>query len=166
MIGGTDPVTAVSIIPRGMSLGQTFMAPAKDQLLVERTHLVNRLYILLGGRVAEELFMDSMTTGADDDLSRASEIALNLVCRHGMSDFGLLTINEESSPQMRYEAEQKAMQIMHHAQQTTVATLTAHQEVMSAMVERLLEQEELDLDDITEFKAMLNDKTVPLAIAA
>ncbi|RJG02797.1 ATP-dependent metallopeptidase FtsH/Yme1/Tma family protein [Noviherbaspirillum sedimenti] len=166
MIGGTDPVTAVSIVPRGQSLGQTFMAPSKDQLLIERTDLVNRLHVLLGGRVAEELFMDSMTTGADDDLSRASEIARNLVCRHGMSDFGLLTIDEDSSPQLRYEAEKKAMQIMAHAKQNTSSILTTHQNVMEAMVVRLLEKEELDSDDVREFKAMMADDPVPLVVAA
>lgn len=166
MVGGTDPVTAVSIVPRGMSLGQTFMAPAKESLLIERTHLVNRLHVLLGGRVAEELFMDSMTTGADDDLSRATEIALNLVCRHGMSDFGLLTISEDSSPQLRYEAEQRAMQIMAHAKQNTSSILTTHQNVMEEMVLRLLEKEELDLADIADFKAMMSDSPTPLAIAA
>jgi cell division protease FtsH len=166
MVGGTDPVTAVSIVPRGQSLGQTFMTPSKDQLLIERTDLVNRLHVLLGGRVAEELFMQSMTTGADDDLSRASDIALNLVCRHGMSDFGLLTIDEESSPQMRYEAERKAMQIMAQAKQNTSAILTTHQNVVDAMVARLLEKEELDIDDIKEFQAMMDDNPVPLAVAA
>lgn len=166
IVGGTNPVTAVSIVPRGLSLGQTFMAPAKDQLLVERTDLINRLHVLLGGRVAEELFMHSMTTGADDDLSRATEIALNLVCRHGMSDFGLLTITEESSPQLRYEAEQRAMQIIAHAKQNTSSILTTHQHVMEAMVERLLEKEELDIDDIGQFKAMMEHDAVPLAVAA
>ena len=166
MAGGTDPVTAVSIVPRGQSLGQTFMTPTKDQLLIERTDLVNRLHVLLGGRVAEELFMDSMTTGADDDLSRASEIARNLVCRHGMSDFGLLTIDENSSPQLRYEAELKAMQIMAHAKQNTAAILTTHQTVMEAMVERLLEREELDVQDVREFKDMMDDNPVALAVAA
>lgn len=167
MIGGTDPVTAVSIIPRGLSLGQTFMTPVKDQLLVERTDLVNRLHVLLGGRVAEEMFMGSMTTGADDDLSRASEIALNLICRHGMSDFGLLIITEESSPQLRYEAEQKAMQIMAHARHAVAATFAQHGELMMAMVERLLDQEELDADDIVEFEAMMKKEEVqPLAMAA
>ncbi len=166
IVGGTDPVTAVSIVPRGQSLGQTFMTPSKDQLLIERTDLVNRLHVLLGGRVAEELFLQSMTTGADDDLSRASEIALNLVCRHGMSDFGLLTITEDSSPQLRYESEQKAMQIMAHAKQNTSAILTTHQNVMEEMVMRLLEKEELDIADIEEFKAMMDGSPVPLAIAA
>ncbi len=166
IVGGTDPVTAVSIVPRGQSLGQTFMTPSKDQLLIERTDLVNRLHVLLGGRVAEELFLQSMTTGADDDLSRASEIAQNLVCRHGMSDFGLLTITEDSSPQLRYEAEQKAMQIMAHAKQNTMAILTTHQNVMEEMVLRLLEKEELDIADIEEFKAMMDSDPVPLAIAA
>lgn len=166
MAGGTDPVTAVSIVPRGQSLGQTFMAPTNDQLLVERTHLVNRLHVLLGGRVAEELFMQSMTTGADDDLQRASDIALNLVCRHGMSDFGLLTIDEHSSPQMRYEAEMKAMHIMAQAKQNTSAILTTHQNVMDAMVERLLEKEEIDIDDIKVFQEMMDDNPVALAVAA
>lgn len=166
MVGGTNPVTAVSIVPRGQSLGQTFMAPSKDQLLVERTDLINRLHVLLGGRVAEEMFMHSMTTGADDDLSRASDIARNLVCRHGMSDFGLLTIDEDSSPQMRYEAERKAMQIMVQAKQNTSAILTTHQNVMEGMVVRLLEKEELDIDDVKEFQAMMDDNPVPLAVAA
>jgi cell division protease FtsH len=166
MDGDIDPVSAVSIIPRGGSLGQTFIAPEKDQLLLGYEDLVNRINILVAGRVAEELFMKSVTTGADDDIARATEIALNIVCRHGMSDFGMLKITEHSSPQMRFEAERKAMEIIDDARNHAVSLLRANHHVMEAMSARLLEKEELDQEELREFKVLLVDYKEPLAKAA
>jgi cell division protease FtsH len=166
MAGKLDPVTGVSIVPRGMSLGQTFIAPEKDQLLLSHHELVNRINILVAGRVAEEMFTKSVTSGADDDIARATEIAMNIVCRHGMSDFGMLRVSEHSSPQIRFEAECKAIEIIESARKTAVAILQANESVMQAMIEKLLEKEELDQDELREFREVLVDHREIQAIAA
>jgi cell division protease FtsH len=166
MAGDLDPVSAVSIIPRGLSLGQTFIAPERDQLLLGHHELLNRINILVAGRVAEELFTKSITTGADDDIARASEIALNIVCRHGMSDFGMLKVSEQSSPQIRFEAECKAIEIIDNARNNAVSILRSNQHVMEMMTASLLEKEELNQEELKEFKALLVDFTEPLAKAA
>jgi cell division protease FtsH len=166
MAGDFDPVSAVSIIPRGGSLGQTFIAPEKDQLLLGHDELVNRINILVAGRVAEELFTNSITTGADDDIARATEIALNIVCRHGMSEFGMMKISEQSSPQIRFEAERKAMEIIDQSRNHAVSLLRANHHVMEAMTTRLLEKEQLNQEELCEFKVLLVDYAEPLAKAA
>jgi cell division protease FtsH len=166
MAGDLDPVSAVSIVPRGFSLGQTFIAPEKDQFLHGHHELLDRLNILVAGRVAEEMFSHSITTGADDDIARATEIALNIVCRHGMSEFGMLKITEHSSPQIRYDAEVKAAQIIEQARQNAIAILRANDHVMQAMSSALLEQEELNQEELRQFKDMVIDPTRPLVAAA
>jgi cell division protease FtsH len=166
MAGDLDPVSAVSIVPRGFSLGQTFIAPEKDQFLHGHHELLDRLNILVAGRVAEEMFSHSITTGADDDIARATEIALNIVCRHGMSEFGMLKITEHSSPQIRYDAEVKAAQIIEQARQNAIAILRANEHVMQSMSSALLDQEELNQDELRQFKDMVIDPTRPLVAAA
>jgi cell division protease FtsH len=83
---GVDPVQKVSIIPRGVgALGYTMQRPTEDRFLLARTDLENRVAVLLGGRAAESLiFNGDVSTGAADDLQRATEIALEMVTRHGM----------------------------------------------------------------------------------
>jgi cell division protease FtsH len=84
----SDPLTKVSIIPRGMALGVTVQMPEEDQLLFSKKYLFNRIRILLGGRLAEEMLCGPMgiTTGASNDLERATELVRKMVCRFGMSD--------------------------------------------------------------------------------
>ncbi|HYD82045.1 MAG TPA: AAA family ATPase [Paucimonas sp.] len=166
MAGNLDPVSAVSIVPRGFSLGQTFIAPEKDQFLHGYHELLDRLNILVAGRVAEELFSHSITTGADDDIARASEIALNIVCRHGMSEFGMLRITEHSSPQMRYEAECKAAAVIEQARNNAIAILRTNEHVMQAMSSALLEKEELNQEELREFKELVIDPARTLAAVA
>jgi cell division protease FtsH len=166
MAGGIDPVTAVSIVPRGVSLGQTFIAPEKDQFLIDYQDLLNRIRILVAGRAAEELFTKSISTGADDDIARATEIALNIVCRHGMSDFGMLAISEHSSTQMRFEAERKAMEIIDHAKHHALSILDTYRHVMEIMSFHLIEKEELGQEELRQFKALIDDFSEPLAKAA
>jgi cell division protease FtsH len=166
MAGNLDPVSAVSIVPRGFSLGQTFIAPEKDQYLHSDRELLDRLNILVAGRVAEEMFSHSITTGADDDIARATEIALNIVCRHGMSEFGMLRITEHSSPQMRYEAEVKAAQIIDQARRNAIAILRTNEHVMQAMSSALLDKEELNQEELREFKDMVLNPTHTLVAAA
>ena len=82
----TDPVHKVTIIPRGRALGVTMQLPEQDRYSMDRNHMLNMIAVLFGGRIAEEIFMNQMTTGASNDFERATEIARNMVTRYGMSD--------------------------------------------------------------------------------
>jgi cell division protease FtsH len=95
---GVDPVQKVSIIPRGIAaLGYTIQRPLEDRFLMDRAELMNRMTVLLGGRAAESLVFDQVSTGAADDLGKATEIARNMVVRFGMDD-GLGQVSYEPEP--------------------------------------------------------------------
>jgi cell division protease FtsH len=86
LIPGTDPIHKVSIIPRGMALGVTMQLPIEDKHSYSKESLLNRIAVLMGGRAAEEIIFDSKTTGAGNDIERATDIARKMVCEWGMSD--------------------------------------------------------------------------------
>lgn len=81
-----DPVHKVTIIPRGRALGVTMQLPVEDRYAYDRDYLMNRIAILFGGRIAEEVFMNQMTTGASNDFERATQMARDMVTRYGMTD--------------------------------------------------------------------------------
>jgi cell division protease FtsH len=96
LIPGTDPVHKVSIIPRGMALGVTLQLPTADRYSYDKEHLLNNISILLGGRAAEEIALSHMTTGAGNDLERATNLARKMVCEWGMSEkLGPLTFGKK-----------------------------------------------------------------------
>ncbi len=86
LLPNTDPVHKVTIIPRGRALGVTMQLPAEDRYSHDRESLFSRIAVLMGGRIAEEVFMQQMTTGAANDFEQATELARNMVMRWGMSD--------------------------------------------------------------------------------
>ena len=86
LVPKSDPVHKVTIIPRGRALGLTMQLPEEDRYAYDRTYLLSRIAVLFGGRIAEELFMDQMTTGASNDFERATQMARDMVTRYGMSD--------------------------------------------------------------------------------
>lgn len=95
MIDGTDPVHKVSIVPRGPALGYTLQLPIEDKYLVTKSELENNMTVLLGGRSAEELFFNDITTGAENDLRKATDVARRMVCEWGMSKkIGPVTLKE------------------------------------------------------------------------
>jgi cell division protease FtsH len=95
LLPGTDPLHKVTIIPRGRALGLTQQLPADDMYNYSRDYLVNRITILLGGRAAEEIVFQQQTTGAGDDLEKATDMARKMVCEWGMSDrMGPLTFGK------------------------------------------------------------------------
>jgi cell division protease FtsH len=81
-----DPVHKVTIIPRGRALGVTMSLPAQDRYSYDRDYMLNQISMLFGGRIAEEVFMHQMTTGASNDFERATHLARDMVMRYGMSD--------------------------------------------------------------------------------
>ena len=97
MLPGTDPVHKVSIIPRGRALGVTMQLPEEDRHGYSKAYLCNNLMVLLAGRVAEEIVFDTITTGAGNDIERATGLARKMVCEWGMSDIvGPMTIGEQN----------------------------------------------------------------------
>ena len=84
----TDPVHRISIVSRGMALGFTLIPPAKDKLHETRTHLLERVAVMMGGRAAEELIFNEMTTGAANDFDQATNVARAMVVEYGMSELG------------------------------------------------------------------------------
>jgi cell division protease FtsH len=86
LVPKSDPVHKVTIIPRGRALGLTMQLPEQDRYAYDRTYLLSRIAVLFGGRIAEEIFMNQMTTGAGNDFERATQMARDMVTRYGMSD--------------------------------------------------------------------------------
>jgi len=86
LVPKSDPVHKVTIIPRGRALGLTMQLPEEDRYSYDRVYLMSRIAVLFGGRIAEELFMNQMTTGASNDFERATQMARDMVTRYGMSD--------------------------------------------------------------------------------
>lgn len=83
---GMDPVHKVSILPRGMALGYTLQLPLEDKFLVSKEEILNQIKVLMGGRIAEEITFGSITSGASNDIEKATELARNFICRYGMSE--------------------------------------------------------------------------------
>ncbi|MEI7942158.1 MAG: cell division protein FtsH, partial [Candidatus Riflemargulisbacteria bacterium] len=84
----TDPIHKISILPRGLALGYTLQLPEKDKFLRSETDLKNDITILMGGRAAEKVFLDDITTGASNDIKRATKTAHDIICKYGMSPLG------------------------------------------------------------------------------
>ena len=99
---GTDPIQKISIIPRGIAaLGYTLQLPTEDRFLMTKTELENKIAVLLGGRIAEELTFGEASTGAQNDLVKATDIAKSMVKSYGMSDkLGTITLDRERQPSM------------------------------------------------------------------
>ncbi len=94
-VPNSDPVHKVTIIPRGMALGVTMYLPEKDRLSASKEFLLGQIAMAMGGRIAEDVFLGSITTGASNDIEKATEIARSMVCEYGMSDLGPLTFGKK-----------------------------------------------------------------------
>jgi cell division protease FtsH len=154
-----DPVHKISIIPRGIAaLGYTQQQPTEDRYLMTRSELLDRLAVLLGGRVAEELVFEEISTGAQNDLQRATDIARSMVTEFGMSDrLGLVTYERAHKPMFFPESftpsktysEEKAAQIdeeisrvIEQAHQRVQGILSAHRNVLDDLA-HLVSQKEI-----------------------
>jgi cell division protease FtsH len=165
-----DPVRKISIIPRGVgALGYTMQEPREDRFLMSRNEIKDRLIVLLGGRVAEELVVGDVSTGAQDDLLNATDLARRMVRELGMSDsLGLLTFEprrlaygERSAPagggdcsdRTARVVDAEVARILGEAQARTRALMTEHRETLERIARRLLEVETLTGDDLRELIA-------------
>jgi cell division protease FtsH len=169
----SDPLHKVTIIPRGMALGVTMQLPETDQHSYGRSYLQTRLAILMGGRIAEEIFLDEMTTGAGNDIERATELARKMVCEFGMSELGPLTFGKKEEQiflgreinQHRDYSEDTAIKIdqqvnllITKAYSSAKDLITAERKALIRIAEALLEREVLDASDI---KLLIDDKDLP-----
>jgi cell division protease FtsH len=153
-----DPLHKVTIIPRGRAMGVTMQLPETDRHTYTRAYLETQIAILMGGRVAEELFMNHMTSGASNDIERATDIASRMVCEWGMSPLGPMKYRNPTSQDgdaahhlseataRRVDAEIE--RIVMDGYQQARALMERHREAARALAEELLQQESLDADDI------------------
>jgi cell division protease FtsH len=157
---GADPVRKVSIIPRGAALGVTLSAPEADRFSYDRAYLNAKIKVLLGGRVAEEIVFEEITTGAQNDIKQVTELARNMVGLWGMSEtIGPVAVVPEE-PQTAYlpggaETSQATAQlvdeevrrIVEDAREGVTHLLVDHRRQLDALVEALLARETLDEDE-------------------
>ena len=173
LLNPDQAIHKVSIIPRGVgTLGYTIQRPTEDRFLVSREELSNRIVVLLGGRAAEALIFGDITTGAADDLARATDIAHAMVTRYGMSEeIGLLSLEEKQPMFLNNEARDRTTdygQEVAHQVSTAVKTLLdnafkratqilqANRNILEEMAKALLQQETLDESQLAEYKKRLN----------
>ncbi len=162
----TDPLHKVTIIPRGQALGVTMQLPVDDKHTYPRQYLVNNLAIMMGGRVAEEICLGEMTTGAGNDIERATETARKMVCEWGMSEkMGPLTygskeeqvfLGRDFNTQKNFSNETAKLidlevkALVMGGYNTAEDLLTKNRESLEKLSMALLEHETLDLKEITE----------------
>src|SRR5262245_61524108 len=173
MTPGADPVHKVTIIPRGMALGLTMQLPEDDKHTYTREYLEAMLAVLMGGRSAEEIFLGHITTGAGNDIERATDIARNMVCEWGMSDLGPLAYGKKEEAiflgreiaQHRDYSEDTAIQIDKEVKRIVSAsydrarnTLSSNKEVLERIAQALLEREVIDA---AEVKLLIEGKPLP-----
>ena len=166
LIPGTDPVHKVSIIPRGMALGITLQLPMADKYHYSREYLLNDIAIFMGGRAAEEIALQQMTTGARSDIERATSMARRMVTEWGMSDkLGPLSYGKKEEQiflgreiaQHRDYSEHTAIEIDNEVKRIVTENydrakriITERRETLDLLTKALLEKETLDAGDIDE----------------
>ena len=177
LIPGTDPVHKVTIIPRGRALGVTMQLPTDDRHGYSKVYLYNQLAILMGGRVAEELVLKDMTTGAGNDLERATDLARKMVCEWGMSEkMGPLTFGKQNeqvflgrelgsqrdfSEQIAMEIDQEVKRLVTENYERAKRLLTENMASLKRLAEALLEKEVLDGSDIDHILMQSTSQAVP-----
>ena len=168
LVPKSDPVHKVTIIPRGRALGLTMQLPVEDRYAYDRQYLMSRIAVLFGGRIAEELFMNQMTTGASNDFERATAMARDMVTRYGMSDMGVMVYGENEgevflgrsvtqhknvSEATMQKVDQEIRRIIDQQYALARQLLEEHRDKVEAMTQALLEWETLDSDQIDDIMA-------------
>jgi cell division protease FtsH len=169
-VPNADPVHKVTIIPRGMALGVTQQLPEGDRHNYSQEYLLGQIAILMGGRIAEDTFLGSITTGASNDIERATELARAMVCEYGMSEMGPLTFGKKEEQiflgreiaQHRDFSEDTAVKIDDQVKKIVTnqferakAIIEENRETMIRLAECLLERESLDGVEIRRIVAGL-----------
>lgn len=162
----SDPVEKVTIIPRGFSLGATHFMPKKNRLSYWKKEVLDQLVVLMGGRAAEELFVDDMSSGAQHDIAQATKIARAMVCEWGMTDLGTVSYDEKTesgqylgmqnyheknySNETAQQIDIQVRNLIDSALKRALAILEEHKDKVVLMSNMLMEFETLDRLDIDE----------------
>lgn len=178
-IPDADPVHKVSILPRGMALGYTLQVPTEDKHLISRTEIENNIKILMGGRIAEDLIFKEITSGASNDIERATELARNYVCKFGMSkklgtrkygstDQNVFLGKSYSNQSQDYSDEtarlidQEVQNLIDACYKDATAILTKNKKSLVALSKLILDKEVLDAE---EFKTLYEESKTKKPVA-
>ena len=164
LLPNADPLHKVTIIPRGRAMGVTMQLPEADRHTYTRAYLETQIAVLMGGRVAEEIFMNHMTSGASNDIERATDIAQHMVCEFGMSPLGPLafrkpgnafeadkhhTVSEATAQRVDDAIRKIVMDAYDHA----TWIINRNKDAVRLMAEQLLEQESLEAHELRDILA-------------
>jgi len=167
-----DPVGRVSIVARGLTLGHTFIPPSRDRTQETKTRLLEQVTVILGGRAAEELVFSEMTTGASDDINKATLIARQMVVDFGMSSLGPVSFGPQSietefgqfiaggreiSPVTQAEIDKEIKKIIDQAYENAKKIIKAHRPSLDKLARGLLQKETLDQE---QFEKIIGKKKV------
>jgi len=173
MTPGADPVHKVTIIPRGMALGLTMQLPEADKHTYTKEYLEGMLAVLMGGRTAEEIFLGHITTGAGNDIERATDIARNMVCEWGMSNMGPLAYGKKEeaiflgreiaqhrdfSEDTALHIDKEVKRIVSEAYEKARSIVEANRATLENIAQALLVREVLDANEV---KMLMEGKTLP-----
>jgi cell division protease FtsH len=169
VLPNTDPVHKISVISRGRALGYTLTLPEQDKFLMTREELTDELAMLLGGRVAEELIVGDITTGAANDIERATKVARQMVTEYGMSDvIGPLTLGQKQhevflgrdfqtqpdySDSVAFEIDNEVRQMIDQAHDEALEILQQHRGKLDELASTLIEKETIDRDEVERILA-------------
>lgn len=166
----TDPVHRISIVSRGMALGYTLIPPAKDKLHETKTHLLERIAVMMGGRAAEESVFNEVTTGASNDFDQATRVAKAMVMEFGMSNLGPVNLGPSMdvtewgkqyweqnsiSQEMLGKIDEETKRILDHAYKLAVDILKKNRKALDRVALALVKKESLDQD---EFEKIVGTK--------
>jgi len=169
----SDPLHKVTIIPRGMALGVTMQLPIDDRHNYYKNYLETEIAILMGGRIAEELFLNCMSTGAGNDIERATELARKMVCEWGMSDLGPLTFGKKEeqiflgreiaqhrdySEDTAIKIDQEVRKLVNSGYNTAKQILSENRDTLERIARALIEREVLDAHEI---KLLVDGQELP-----
>jgi len=172
-----DPVSRVSIVARGLTLGHTFIAPARDRTQTTKTRLLEQIAVMLGGRAAEEVIFKEMTVGASDDIRRATELAREMVVSFGMSRLGPISFSSRPSEDQwgkllptegaslssktQEKIDQEVKTIIARQYNLSKEIITKHRSLLEKIAKNLLKKETIDQD---QFEAIVGKKKVLASI--
>ena len=177
LLPNTDPIHKVTIIPRGRSLGLTQQLPMDERHTYPKDYLINNIRILMGGRAAEEIVLDTQTTGSGDDIEKASNLARKMVCNYGMSkNLGPLTFGKKDeqiflgreiaqhrdfSEFTAKKIDEEVRDIVTGAYEKTTQLIRDNLEIHDRIAKALLERETLDSRDIDKIMAPIQPAQIP-----
>ena len=167
LLPGTDPVHKVTIMPRGFALGVTWQLPEHDQTSMYKSKMLSDIAILFGGRIAEEVFINQMSTGASNDFERATKMARAMVTKYGMSDaLGIMVYEDDDNSQgyfggggrtiseaTQQKVDEEVRRMLEEQYDIARELIEANQDKMHAMVDALMNWETIDRDQLQDILA-------------